>query len=479
MPVARTGLRLNSDRNCRAESNLARDRRNAGFPVSLLLCVSVLILLLAACAEGNTTGQDEPTATPIPTAPAVARPLYTVQRGDVQQILEFSGRWQPRDQVSLAFEVDGIVRRVEVRRDDTVAAGQLLADLNIEDLEQRLQDAEIQMEQALAAQETDAEGVVQTVEQAELEVFNAQLALQRHLDSPPTASVASALEQIESAQRNLERAEQNYREALGGHGQGGAGAVDSAYNAVIDARNAIANAQRSYAQAAASAGETYRNWENTLIDRQNALTLAERNLERARERALRGGTADLRSQQLNIERLQEDIARSTLLSSIDGVVLEVQIQPGDQVRAFQGVITVGIPQPLEIIASLPIGDAQRLSAGLVGVCQALNRPETAVQCVVRQIPASAADADQTTRVAAALDDDIAPGTIIQVQMPLQVREDVLWLPPAAIRTFQNRTFVVLDTPDGPRSVDVQIGLRTDDRVEIISGVEEGDVVQAP
>ena len=64
-------------------------------------------------------------------------------------------------------------------------------------------------------------------------------------------------------------------------------------------------------------------------------------------------------------------------------------------------------------------------------------------------------------------------------MPLQVRENVLWLPPSVIRTFQNRTFVVLDTPDGLRTVDVELGLQTDDRVEIVSGVNEGDVVVAP
>jgi multidrug efflux pump subunit AcrA (membrane-fusion protein) len=55
----------------------------------------------------------------------------------------------------------------------------------------------------------------------------------------------------------------------------------------------------------------------------------------------------------------------------------------------------------------------------------------------------------------------------------------LWLPPSVIRTFQSRTFVVLDTPDGPRTVDVQLGLQTDERVEIVSGVNEGDVVIAP
>ncbi|MCD4684378.1 MAG: hypothetical protein K8S97_00390 [Anaerolineae bacterium] len=64
-------------------------------------------------------------------------------------------------------------------------------------------------------------------------------------------------------------------------------------------------------------------------------------------------------------------------------------------------------------------------------------------------------------------------------MALEVREDVLWLSPSVIRTFQNRTFVVLDTPDGMRTVDIVLGLQTDDRVEIVSGINEGDIVVAP
>jgi multidrug efflux pump subunit AcrA (membrane-fusion protein) len=39
--------------------------------------------------------------------------------------------------------------------------------------------------------------------------------------------------------------------------------------------------------------------------------------------------------------------------------------------------------------------------------------------------------------------------------------------------------VVLQTADGPRTVDVELGLQTDDRVEIVSGVNEGDIVIAP
>jgi len=117
-----------------------------------------------------------------------------------------------------------------------------------------------------------------------------------------------------------------------------------------------------------------------------------------------------------------------------------------------------------------------LSVGLIGVCNIINRPETAVQCRVRQIPASARDADQTTRLAASLGDVADPGAIIEVAMPLQIRENVLFLSPTPIREFQGQPFVLLETPDGPRRTFIEIGLETDTQVEIISGLNEGDVV---
>ncbi len=443
---------------------------------SLLLIV--LALVIAAC-EPTTDTVQSPTSTPFPTAPAVARELFTVERGDVINPLNFTGRWEPRDQITLAFEVDGRVRQVNIRRGDTVGTGQLLADLQIEDLEQRLEDLEFQLETAISGQQRDAESAAGTVENAELSFFNAQLALQRHLDNPPNASMRSAIRALEDAHLNLKNAEDNYLEAIGGNGQGGPGAVDGAIESLRAARRAVEDAQFGYREVAAGAGSTIQGWENSRIDLLNQLTLAERDLEQARSGA---GTSDadtIRTTQVEIERIQQDIARSSLVSTIEGVVLEVNIQPGDTVEAFRGVVTIGIPEPREIISRLPIGDAQRLSVGLLGECQVSNQPDTRVQCVVRQIPLSARDADQTTRVAASMDDLTTAGAIIEVEMPLQSREDVLFLPPRAVRTFQNATFVVVDSPDGGRRVNVEIGLQTQDRVEIISGLEEGDVVIGP
>ena len=59
------------------------------------------------------------------------------------------------------------------------------------------------------------------------------------------------------------------------------------------------------------------------------------------------------------------------------------------------------------------------------------------------------------------------------------KESALWLPPQAIRNFQGRRFVVVKDTEGERRADVKLGLQGEDRVEVLSGVLEGQVVIAP
>lgn len=445
--------------------------------VFILLIVGLLAVACSPVEQqngGQAAAQVEATATPIPTAPAVARPLYLVQRGDVQDILDFTGRWQPRDQMQLSFEVAGTVRRVNVRRGDTITAGQLLADYQITDLENQLVQAQLDLQTAQANLVSGEGSDTQSVQGAQVALANAQLSLDSTKASSPWTSVASARLSVQSAQTEVDNAQRAYDEALS-HPEQPASATDNAYQALESAKRQLLNAQISYD----SAAQQYNNHDFQVAQAENAVVKAQLDLQNA----INGvgnvsGQQSVVSAQLNIDQINQKIVQSSLYSPIDGVVIEVTIQPGDQAEAFKAVITIGIPEPKEAIASLSINDAQRLSVGMIGVCQVVNRPETAVQCAVRQIPLSSRDADQTTRVAASLE-GVEDNQLIDIQMPLQVSQNVLWLPPAAIRTFQNRTFVVLDTSDGPRSVDVQIGLQTDERVEIVSGVNEGDVVQAP
>jgi multidrug efflux pump subunit AcrA (membrane-fusion protein) len=438
----------------------------------LCLCAfAFMLLLVAACVPTQAQDNVSPTSTPYPTVEALAPTTYVVQRGTVQETLKFQGRWLPRDQTPLAFETSGLVRRVNVQRGDAVTAGQLLADLDITDLENQLESALLNLEGAQRALENSANGGVNSVIDAEVQLANARLALENLRASSPWTSTETARLGVETARRELDNAQRAYDD-LRSRPDSPASSVDQAYNAVISAQERLRSAELSYA----SASQSFAAHMNSIKQQENAVIQAELALERAREGSGDADAVDaVRAAQLSVDQIRAEIARASLISPIDGVVLEITIQPGVQAEAYSTVITVGQPQPLEAIANLAFNDASRLSVERVGVCNVLNQPDTAVQCIVRRLPLTARDADQTTRVAATLP-DVPAGQIIDIEMPLQVREDTLWLPPNAIRTFQNRTFVVLQTPDGQRRADVQIGLQTDERVEILSGVNEGDVV---
>lgn len=437
--------------------------------------------LLAACASasnlsgnGMAQAQSAPTSTPVPTAEVAARPTYVVQRGTVQDVFTFTGRWQPRDQMMLSFPVNGTVRQVTVKRGDAVSAGTLLADYDISDLENQLSSAQIKLETALSNVDSSAVGGIQSVENAQISLANARLSLENTKAGSPWTSVASARLQVEAAEQSLADAQRSYNEALS-HPENPASAVDNAYQQLLNAQQQLESAQISYF----SAAQNYNKYDYSIEQAENAVLQAELNLQRALDEAA-GGVSDesVRSAQLELDQIRKKIVDSSLYAPIDGVILDVYIAPGNSVQAYATVIVIALPEPKEVIASLAISDANRLSIGMTGACLVMNRPETAVGCIVRSIPLSSKDADQTTRVAASLA-GVADNQIIEVQLPLEVREDVLWLPPSVLRTFQNRTFVVLETPDGPRTVDVQLGLQTDERVEIVSGVSEGDVVIAP
>jgi multidrug efflux pump subunit AcrA (membrane-fusion protein) len=74
---------------------------------------------------------------------------------------------------------------------------------------------------------------------------------------------------------------------------------------------------------------------------------------------------------------------------------------------------------------------------------------------------------------------LEPGDLVRVTVVLERKDDVLWLPPAAIRTFEGRKFVVVQEGAGQRRVDITLGIESEDRIEIVDGLEEDQVVIGP
>ena len=61
----------------------------------------------------------------------------------------------------------------------------------------------------------------------------------------------------------------------------------------------------------------------------------------------------------------------------------------------------------------------------------------------------------------------------------ETREAVLWLPPAAFRTFDGVQYVLVEEDAGRRRIDVETGLRSEDRIEVVGDLAVGDAVMVP
>jgi hypothetical protein len=100
------------------------------------------------------------------------------------------------------------------------------------------------------------------------------------------------------------------------------------------------------------------------------------------------------------------------------------------------------------------------------------------------MPVSGAAAGATTdnSIHITLDDPqavLTMGELATVVIQIQQRDDVLWLPPAAIRTFQGQDFVTIQDGNAQRRINIRLGLKSSERIEILEGLEEGQVVIGP
>jgi multidrug resistance efflux pump len=195
---------------------------------------------------------------------------------------------------------------------------------------------------------------------------------------------------------------------------------------------------------------------------------------------------------LRIERLRARQEDAQLVASIDGEVLSVSVKDGSHAVAYKGVLVLGDTGALEITANLGATDLAELSVGQPATIHLRSRPEEDLVGVVRQLPyaysggavsGGAAQDEDDTAVRVALSDDrrvqLELGELATVIIVLVQKQEVLWLPPAALRTFQGRDFVVIQDEDRQQRVDVRLGIESEERVELLEGVEEGQIVVGP
>ncbi|HEX9331648.1 MAG TPA: efflux RND transporter periplasmic adaptor subunit [Anaerolineales bacterium] len=187
------------------------------------------------------------------------------------------------------------------------------------------------------------------------------------------------------------------------------------------------------------------------------------------------------------DELDAQVAQARAFAPADGTIIAA-VNVGRNVTPTTPAFILGDPNKLEVIVDLDVstGDDQikEMYEGMPVTVTLDDKPDVKLTGTIRQLPSPYGTGPSDEHAFhVVLDSKFAnqyqTGDKVRVIVELASKQSVLWLPPDAIRQAGGRTFVIVNSDSGPKRVDIEIGLQTRDRVEIISGLEEGQVVVGP
>ncbi|MCE7988004.1 MAG: hypothetical protein DYG89_43115 [Caldilinea sp. CFX5] len=385
--------------------------------IKILFGLMIVTLVLAACLSPVRT---LPTPTPWPTPTVAVQTTFTVQRATLLDEIEFNGEVAPLVWEPLSFRTEGALGAIYKLEGDTVATGDLLADLEMPDLTEALEQAQVALEQAQDNQASHERQQNFALQRAELEVRKAELLLAAaRKDNDATAIQLQELE-VQLAQLAVAEIEANVDPTL----------------------------------------------ERTVTKAQLTVEALERQIEDRRLRAPFAGAV------IAVGIGLEDI-RST----------GPRPQPHTAIPAYTPLLVVAQTEPLLIVASKDTPRIAELQVGQpVTITHYLARDKP-FGGTVSALPSLSSGVGQQPGFQDALQmtiaDDHPPlkiGDFVQVRIRLAIHTDTLVLPDAAVRRFAGRTFVIVQDGDREKRIDIKTGLEADGQVEVLEGLPEGAVV---
>ena len=493
---------------------------------------------LTTTMSGTST---DTTTTAVTTTTPLSAVTYTVQRATLEDLLTFAAKVTPA-QYPLSFSQDGVVKTVFVKPGQTIKEGERVAQLDLADLETQLSNAQLTVEQSQRAIDQATRIGQLDVQQAQLNLETAQIDLERTKAPPSAVVLAQARATVRQAQANLETVRNNASQAKNQAKANMEKAVVDLQSAQRDYGDAVAQLEKATGQAAkdlqiqvkqledkmhaAQAAietalityDTARNNEAAVVsdaeskldlakaqldgllkgadqfviaDKMRAVRSAEIAVAQARQRTTTDPTLlkAVEVNKLQITQIQSQITSRQLYSPISGEVLSINATPGSPITVGNPVVTLVDVTRLSLIANqAAILASGRSAVPQLNVNQAIaitssrykDKTFSGTITKVPVVPTDGTVATDTTYNFAfdAQGLSFDPSDQVEISVVLGRKTNALYLPPAAIRTVRDRSSVTMRVADKDKSVEVVIGIVTPDKIEIISGLKEGDVVLA-
>src|SRR5579883_1067187 len=180
-------------------------------------CASALLALGVIMSACTKLPEDYPTPTPVPTPANSNKPVYTVTRGTIEQVVKALGRIAANEEAIMYFRENGRLYHMYVETNQKVKKGDLLAELDTGTLKDQVQTAKVQwdiaelkVDQAMGKDLSGQESSIvvaarAAVTTAEANYAKAQDALTKLTQGPTAADLQSAMAAVTVAQSQLQK----------------------------------------------------------------------------------------------------------------------------------------------------------------------------------------------------------------------------------------------------------------------------------
>jgi len=378
--------------------------------------------LLAGCGKGGAakeTAAEQEAPTPVTVETAV--------RGAIDRVVTADAVLYPINQANVTPKISAPVKRILVNRGDHVRVGQLLAELESSDLAAAAEESKHQYEQAQAAYQT---------------LTGATVGEDR----------SKAESDVRSAQQTLDAAKKLYDNRVELQRQGAL-----AQKLVDDAKVALAQAQSQF-------------------------DVAQRHLQAlnqvSQREAIAGSQAQVAAAKSHYDSAAVKVSYGQIRSPISGVIADRSIYPGE--IAASGTPLVSIVDISQLVArtNVPVKEASAISvgrparitgpdgdlAGKVTVVSPSVNPNTTTVEVWVQVPNPG--------------EKLKPGGTVRVSIIAETIQNTIVVPTSALLNSDEggQKVIVITSDSVAHERRIVAGVRQGMRVQIVTGLQEGDQV---
>lgn len=189
-------------------------------------------------------------------------------------------------------------------------------------------------------------------------------------------------------------------------------------------------------------------------------------------------SAELKSTQSQVQLIQAQIAKTSIIAPFSGKIGLRYISPGTYVSPTTSIAKLVNSQQVKITFSIPEKYASIMKTGTEISFQISGSKEVfkaRIYAVEPEVDASTRTL-QLRAIADNKDNKLIPGTFANIVLPLEDISDALLVPNEAIIPIQNGKKVFISENGMAKEVIIETAVRTDKEILVTSGLKPGDTV---